>query len=291
MEFYKQHINAVVQLFNSNFNAGLDENTIQSARQQFGKNVLKTSDARNIYQILLGQFTSPLIIILIVASLASFYLQQPRDGLILLIIVVMNGLIGFYQEWKSENILASVKKLVVDKCTVIREGKAIEIFSEDLVPGDIVLLSEGVGIPADIRLIESNGFSANEFILTGESLPSAKDHLFTIEKTISVSEIKNCVFMGTTAARGEAKGIVYATGMLTEIGKISSSSQKIKSTDAPIQTEIKDVAKKITYATLIVGVLLFGTRLILNDSIAMALVFSISVAAAMVPEGLPAQIS
>ena len=291
MEIYKQPVDAVVKQFNSNIKDGLDENTIQSARQKFGKNVLKAANTRSIYRILLGQFSSPLIIILIVASLASFYLKQPRDGLILLIIVVLNGLIGFYQEWKSENILASIKKLVVDKCTVTREGKAIEIFSEDLVPGDIVLLSEGVGIPADIRLIESNGFSANEFILTGESLPSSKDHLFTTEKNISISEIKNAVFMGTTVARGEAKGIVYTTGMHTEIGKISSSSQKIKSTDAPIQTEIKDVAKKLTYATIIIGALLFGTHLLLNDSMAVALVFSISVAAAMVPQGLPAQIS
>ncbi len=291
MEFNIQHIDALIKQFNSDVLHGLNENVIQSAKQKFGKNILKAANTRNVYQILLGQFTSPLIIILLVASLASFYLQQPRDGLILLIIVLMNGLIGFYQEWKSENILASIKKLVVDKCTVTREGKAIEIFSEDLVPGDIVLLSEGIGIPADIRLTESSGFSANEFILTGESLPSSKDHLFIAKKNISISEVKNCVFMGTTVARGEAKGIVYATGMQTEIGKISSGSQKIKSTDAPIQTEIKDVAKKLTYATLVIGVLLFGTRLLLNDTMAVALVFSISVAAAMVPEGLPAQIS
>jgi Ca2+-transporting ATPase len=180
---------------------------------------------------------------------------------------------------------------VVDKCTVTRDGKEIELFSEDLVPGDIVLLSEGVGIPADIRLVESNEFSTNEFILTGESLPSSKDHLFIAGKTMPPSEIKNCVFMGTTVARGEAKGIVYATGMQTEIGKISSSSQKIKSPDAPIQIETKDVAKKLTYVTLGIAALLFGSRLLLNDTIGVALVFSISVAAAMVPEGLPAQIS
>src|SRR5665647_386362 len=171
MEFYKQHIDAAVSQFNSNIKNGLDENAVQSARQKFGKNILKAANTRSIYRILFGQFSSPLIIILIVASLASFYLKQPRDGLILLIIIVMNALIGFYQEWKSENILASIKKLVVDRCTVVREGKTIEIFAEDLVPGDLVLLSEGVGVPADIRLIESNGFSANEFILTGESLP------------------------------------------------------------------------------------------------------------------------
>jgi len=291
MKCYDQHIEAVINQFNSNVQNGLDENAVLSAKQKFGRNVLKAVNTRSIYRILFGQFASPLIIILIVASLASFYLQQPRDGLILLIIVVMNALIGFYQEWKSENILASIKKLVVDKCTVTREGKTIEIFSEDLVPGDIVLLSEGAGIPADIRLIESSGFSTNEFILTGESLPSSKDHLFTVEKNIPVSEIKNCVFMGTTVARGEAKGIVYATGIMTEIGRISSSSQKIKSTDSPVQKEIKDVAKKLTYATIIIGICLFGTRLILNDSLGMALVFAVGVAAAMVPQGLPAQIS
>ncbi|MBN8700357.1 MAG: cation-transporting P-type ATPase [Chitinophagales bacterium] len=291
MEFYKQNIDTVIEQFSSNVITGLNENAILSARKEFGKNTLKVSNTRSVYKILLGQFASPLIIILIVASLASFYLKQPRDGLILLIIVILNALIGFYQEWKSENILASIKKLVVEKCTVIREGKVIEIFAEGLVPGDIVLLSEGVGIPADIRLIESNGFSANEFILTGESLPSSKDHLFVTGKNTSVSEIKNCVFMGTTVARGEAKGIAYATGMQTQIGKISSSSQIIKSTDSPVQKEIKDVAKKLTYATIIIGILLFGTRLVLNDSLGMALVFAVGVAAAMVPQGLPAQIS
>ncbi len=291
MDFYKQPLNSLIEQLHSNARNGLTENIILSTRQHSGKNILKAVNTRSVYQILFAQFTSPLVIILIIASLASFYLKQPRDGLILLIIVVMNALIGFYQEWKSENILASIKKLIVDKCTVIRDNKEIEIFSEDLVPGDIVLLSEGVSVPADLRLIDSNRFSSNEFMLTGESLPSSKDHLFTTDLNIGAAEIKNCVFMGTTVARGEAKGIVYATGMNTEIGKISSSSQKIKSTDAPIQKEIKDVAKKLTYATLLIGIVLFGTRLLLNDSIGIALVFSIGVAAAMVPEGLPAQIS
>ena len=291
MEFYEQPIDAVIKLFNSNAEHGLDENAIQSARQKFGDNVLKPTNSRGFFKILLGQFTSPLVIILIVASLVSYYLGQPRDGSILLVIVILNALIGFYQEWKSENILASLKKLVVNKCTVIRNGKTIEILAEDLVPGDIVKLYEGNGVPADIRLIHSNGFSANEFILTGESLPSDKDHLFVAGKTLQLAEIKNCIYMGTTVARGEATGIVYATGIHTEIGKISSSSQKIKSTDAPVQTEIADVAKKLTYATLIIGACLFGTRMLLNDSIAVAIVFAVSVAAAMVPEGLPAQIS
>ncbi len=291
MQFNKQTIDELIKQLNSDAKEGLNENEVRLALQKFGKNELKDANTRSIYRILFGQFTSPLVIILVVASGASFYLKQARDGIILLIIVVINALIGFYQEWKSENILASIKKLVVDKCTVIRQGKTIEIFAQDLVPGDIVLLSEGVGIPADIRLIESNEFATNEFVLTGESLPSAKDHLFVADKITTIAEVKNCVFMGTTVARGEAKGIVYATGSQSEIGQISTSSQKIKSSDAPIQIEIKDVATKLTIATLIIGVFLFVVRIWFNDPINVALVFAIGVAAAMVPEGLPAQIS
>ena len=140
--------------------------------------------------------------------------------------------------------MASLNSLIVDKCNVIRNGKEIEILAEDLVPGDLVKLIEGEGIPADIRLIESDNFSTNEFILTGESSPTNKDHLFTTDKTLPFSEIKNCIYMGTTVARGEASGIVYATGIQTEIGKIHSTSQKIKSAKAPVQIEIADVAKK-----------------------------------------------
>jgi P-type Ca2+ transporter type 2C len=291
MGIYRYDIDSAIKQFNGDTINGLDEQVIQAIRNKFGKNILRSADTRSILQILLGQFTNPLVLLLIAASLASFYLKQPKDGLVLLTIVVLNALIGFYQEWKSENILASIKKLVIEKCTVVRNGQSFEIYSEDLVPGDLVLLSEGVGVPADIRLTETNGFAVNEFILTGESLPSSKDHLFIAKNKIPVAEIKNMVFMGTTVARGEAKGIVVATGLQTEIGKISATSQKIKTAEAPVQVELKDVAKKISYITIIIGLCLFGTRLLLNDSIAMAIVFSIGVAAAMVPEGLPAQIS
>ena len=291
MEFYKGNIETVVKELTSNSKDGLDERKIKSARQKYGSNVLKATNTISIFKILFRQFISPLVLILIVASAVSFYLGQFRDGSILIIIVILNAMIGFYEEWKSENILASLKSLVVDKCNVIRNGKVIEVLAEDLVPGDIVKLAEGDGIPADIRLIESNGYSANEFILTGESLPANKDHLFTTDKVLPFTEIKNCVYMGTTVARGEATGIVYATGIQTEIGKINSTSQKIKSAKAPVQIEIADVAKKLTYITLIIAAVLFASRMLMNDTLAVALVFSVSVAAAMVPEGLPAQIS
>lgn len=291
MDFYRDDIALLINRFYSDTVNGLSDEKIIAARLKYGKNLIKTAGSRPILLILFRQFTSPLIFILLAAALAAFFLQESGDGLILLIIVVMNALIGFYQEWKSENILASIKNLVVEKCTVVREGKMKEIFSEDLVPGDLVVLTEGTGVPADIRLTLSTGFSVNEFILTGESLPSSKDHTVTASKNLTYSDIRNSVFMGTTVARGNARGIVCATGMETEIGKISATSRKIKSSDAPIQKEVKDIAKKLSYATIFIAILLFATRLLLHDTITMALIFSISVAAAMVPEGLPAQIS
>jgi Ca2+-transporting ATPase len=291
MEFYKEDSKAIEKELNSNIKDGLDESRIKQSRLKYGSNVLKATNTISVLKIIFRQFISPLVLILIIAAAISFYLGQFRDGSILIAIVVLNAMIGFYEEWKSENILASLKSLIVDKCNVIRDGKITEIKVDDLVPGDIVKLIEGDGIPADIRLIDTTEFSANEFILTGESLPSNKDALFTTDKNLLVNEIKNCVYMGTTVARGDATGIVYATGIQTEIGKISTSSQKIKPAKAPVQIEIADVAKKLTYITLVIAAVLFATRMLLKDSVAVALVFSVSVAAAMVPEGLPAQIS
>ena len=181
MEFYQGNIETVIKEFNSNGKDGLDEGKIKSAGQRYGRNVMKSINPVNVIKILLRQFISPLVFILIIASGVSFFLGQFRDGSILIIIVIVNSMIGFYQEWKSENILASLKSLVVDKCNVVRNGKLVEILGEDLVPGDIVKINEGDGIPADIRLIESNGYSANEFILTGESLPAEKDHIIVFQ--------------------------------------------------------------------------------------------------------------
>lgn len=291
MEFYKENIETVLNEFKSDRENGLDEPKVKLARQKYGSNILIATNGIGIFKLIYRQFLSPLVLILIVASAISFYLGQFRDGSILLAIVLVNAVIGFYQEWKSENILASLKSLVVDNCQVIRGGNVIEIPASDLVPGDIVKLTEGNGIPADIRLITTDEYSTNEFILTGESLPANKDATFMANKTLPFNEIKNCVYMGTTVARGDATGIVYATGIQTEIGKISATSQNIKPAKAPVQIEIADVAKKLTYITMVVAAVLFAFRLVMNDSMSVALVFSVSIAAAMVPEGLPAQIS
>lgn len=291
MSFYQQKTKVVVDQFQTAVATGLSHAESADRLKKYGANRIKRTNRRNAWQLFLEQFKNLLVILLIVAAGIAFFLGSERDGLILMLVVLFNAAIGFYQDWKSENILASLKNLIIERCLVIREGKELEVLSEELVPGDIVCLREGDGVPADIRLVDSTGFSTNDFILTGESQPREKSHFALIEKTVGLSEQDNCVFMGTTVAKGEATGVVVATGMGTELGKIAQSSETIDASQTPLQKELNLVGKKITVITLILGAVLLVVRMLMGDVLNEALIFTIGVAAAMVPEGLPAQIS
>lgn len=291
MSFYSENINKLIQSLNTDKANGLSEEDVLKQIKLSGNNKLVNETSRNWAKILLAQFNNLLVILLVVACVLSFQLGATRDGIVLAIIVIVNALIGFYQDWKAENILQSLKSLIIEKCNVVRNGKQKEIPVEDIVVGDVVIINEGDGVPADIRLFESNSLYANEFILTGESQASKKQLSDELKQDVSIGEQINMLFMGTTIARGQAKGIVVATGMHTEIGKIAGKSQKIKQDISPLQKEVNIVAKKITILTLILGVILFAFSLMQGVKVAAALIFSISIAAAMVPEGLPAQIS
>ena len=291
MDFYKNDINELLVQFKTDASAGLSDESAASQFQTIGSNKITGTSSRKWWKILLAQFNNLLVILLIVASLLSFQLGSYRDGIVLGIIVILNAFIGFYQDWKSENILESLKNLIAEKCTVIRSGKSRQIPVEDIVPGDVVIINEGDGIAADMRLLESHSLFINEFILTGESQASEKNNTATVKESASIAEQGNMLFMGTSAAKGQAKGLVVGTGMQTELGRIAGKSQQIKQDISPLQKEINLLAKKITIITLLLGVALFAFSMAQGDKITVALVFAISIAAAMVPEGLPAQIS
>ncbi len=291
MDFYKNNINELLAQFKTDAAAGLSDESAAGQLGTVGPNKITGTATRKWWKIMLAQFNNLLVVLLIVASLLSFWLASYRDGIVLAIIVVLNAFIGFYQDWKSENILQSLKNLIAEKCTVIRSGKSRQIPVEDIVPGDVVIINEGDGIAADMRLLESNSLFVNEFILTGESQASEKNHTSTVNDNASIADQSNMLFMGTSAAKGQAKGLVVGTGMQTELGRIAGKSQQIKQDISPLQKEINLVAKKITIITLFLAVALFAISMVQGEKITAALVFAISVAAAMVPEGLPAQIS
>ncbi len=286
------NINELVQSLKTDSSRGLSQTQATELLQQHGANRLAAKSSRVWWKIVLSQFNNLLVLLLVGASALSFQLGSYRDGIVLAVIVMVNALIGFIQDRKSENILQSLKNLITENTTVIRDGRPVEIPVEDLVPGDIVMIDEGDGVAADMRLLESHSLSANEFILTGESQASEKDHNAEVKEDASIASRTNMVFMGTTIARGQAKGLVVGTGMNTEIGKIAQKAGDIEQEISPLQKEINLVAKKITVITLILGASLFAFSVFVQDeTVGAALVFAISIAAAMVPSGLPAQIS
>lgn len=291
MNAYQKSVNDIIAELKTSAQNGLTDTESTARLKQYGYNRIRQTNKRSMLQVFLEQFKNMLVILLIIAAALSFFLDANRDGIILVLVVLLNAVIGFYQDWKSENILASLKDLIIEHCFVIRNGKKIEIPSVELVPGDMVFLTEGNGVPADIRLVESTGFSTNDFILTGESQPAEKSHAIVLTEEVAVSGQVNCVLMGTTIAKGEARGVVVGTGMNTELGRIAKSSDAIDTGITPLQRELNGVAKKITYVTLILGTALMVVRLFMGDALNDALIFTIGVAAAMVPEGLPAQIS
>ncbi len=201
MNFYQPLVNTIIAELKTSAKNGLTGDESVARLNQYGYNRIKRTNKRNMLQVFLDQFKNMLVILLIVAAALSFFLNSNRDGIILMLVVFFNALIGFYQDWKSENILASLKDLVIERCFVFRNGKKIEVPSDELVPGDIVSLSEGNGIPADIRLIESTGFST-----TGPL--SIMDWLYVMSGAIIYLAVFEVIKLVTLKKAGHIKTVV-----------------------------------------------------------------------------------
>jgi len=241
--FYQMSVEDASDNLKTSVKSGLSPKEAENRIEQYGYNKLEAGKRRHIMFRFFDQFKDLMIIVLIVASALAYYLGDFRGGTILIVIVLVNAVIGFYQEFKAEKILDSLKQIINAKATVIRDGKKMEIPQEELVPGDLVYLEEGCSIPADIRLTETTHFTTNDFILTGESVPQEKIADLVIDKVTSLSNQDNLVFMGITVAKGNAYGIVYGTGMDTAIGRIARASEGIKHDLSPLQKEMNILAK------------------------------------------------
>ena len=269
---------------------GLSPTEARDRLEDYGANELQKIDKESPIVRYMRQFKDLMIILLLGSAVMSFFLGDRQTTTILVVIVLINASLGFYQEHKAESIMASLEKLVVAKARVIRAGKRIEIPTRELVPGDIIYIEEGDNVPADARLIEESELSTNDFALTGESSPSRKfTHL--IKGVVELPLRHNLVFMGTTVATGRGFAAVVGTGMSTELGRIASLSQETKADPSPLQKEMANVAKTITKGTLILGGILMIITLRAGFSVREALVFAIGIAAAMIPQGLPAEVN
>ena len=297
--FYQLSVQEAEKKLNSDVKSGLSSAEAEKRLEKYGHNRLEEGKRRPMALRFLDQFRDLMIIVLIVAAILAYYLDDFRGGTILLVIVFVNAVIGFYQEFKAEKILDSLKAIITTKATVIRDGKRLEIPQDELVPGDLIYMEEGSAIPADIRLTETTNFSTNDFILTGESVPQEKRAELLIEKETTLTNQDNLVFMGITVAKGNAYGIVYGTGMDTAIGRIAKTSESIHHDLSPLQREMNILAKSLTKIAGMIALGLFVINFLLkmnsgqeiSTTVQLSLLFAISVAAACVPQGMPAQVS
>ncbi len=279
----------VLELYGSRAE-GLPAGEAAKRLNKFGFNELQQINKEPLIYKLLRQFQDLMIILLLASAGISIYLQEYRTAAILFVIVIVNATIGFWQEHKAENIMASLEKLVVAKSRVMRDGSLIEIPTAQLVPGDVIYLAEGDSVPADARILTENIFSTNDFALTGESNPSRKFQ-HAIKGEVTLGRRHNLVFMGTTVATGDGHCVVIGTGMQTELGRIANLSQSTKQDLSPLQKEMNHLAATITKGTVILGAILALIAFKESLGIKESFVFAIGIASAMIPQGLPAEVS
>ncbi|MEH2283553.1 MAG: magnesium-translocating P-type ATPase [Nostoc sp.] len=269
--------------------AGLSSQDAKQRLSEFGANSLKQKHKSSAWMLLLNQFKSPIILILIFAAVLSIFLKDAADAIIILTIVFISGLLGFWQERGASNAVEKLLALVQVKATVLRDGQSQEIPNEEVVRGDIVLLSAGKNIPGDCLVLESKDLSVNEAALTGETYPSDKLSGVVPAET-GLSQRTNSLYLGTNVISGTAKAIVVHTGKETEFGKVS---ERLKL--RPSETEFERGLSKFGYflmeVTLILVVLIFVANVYLHRPVLESFLFSLALAVGLTPQLLPAIVS
>jgi Ca2+-transporting ATPase len=298
----------------SDAEAGLTTQEVKQRLQQYGPNELQETAGRSTWEILLDQFKNIMLLMLIAVALISGILDLVdlragklapgeipfKDTIAILLIVILNGILGYLQESRAEKALAALKKLSSPKVRVIRDGRQLEVDGKDLVPGDIMLLEAGVQVSADGRLVEESNLQVRESALTGEAHPSNKQATVHLSEETALGDRVNLVFQGTEVVQGRGKVVVTGTGMKTELGKIADMLQSVESEETPLQQRMSQLGNVLVTGSLIlVAIVIVGGMLhnffsegrwnwnVLQDLVEV----SLSMAVAVVPEGLPAVIT
>ncbi len=253
-----------------------------------GKNVLASKKKVSIFKMILEQLTDKMIIILFVAAFLSFILGETAEGVVILIIIVINAVISIIQEKKAADAVLALKNMNAPMANVIRDGEMKVIPSADLVVGDMVYLEAGGIVPADIRLTSDNGLLIDESALTGESEAVAKDALAVLKEGVSLGDRVNMAFSSTIINYGTGYGVVVSTGMDTEVGKIAHMLDNTDELATPLKRKLEVVGKVLSIAGIIVSILIFIIGFIYGKDVISLLMISISLAISVIPEGLPA---
>lgn len=297
MKYYTEEIDDVLRAQETTLD-GIDSSKADALLEKYGKNKLDEGKKKTTLQRFIEQLKDPMVIILIVAAVISGFAGEVADVVIILLVVLLNAILGVVQEGKAEMAIEALQKMASPYSKVRRNGHTIQIKSEDIVPGDIVLLEAGDAVPADMRLIAASSLKIEEASLTGESVPSEK-HCHVIpegEQEISLGDRHNMAYMGTNVVYGRGEGVVVRTGMSTEMGKIATYISSTEEEKTPLQKALAGLSKILTVCVLGISVFIFIFGVLqsggfVGSNILEMFLLAISLAVAAIPEGLVAVVT
>ena len=289
LNYYRLSPDEVLQQLNSQA-GGLSAEEAAARLERLGGNVLHRTKREPAALTFLRQFKNLLVIMLLTSAGFSLYLHDGKTATILIAIAAMNALVGFFQEHKAETLMNSLEHLLVPQAKVLRSGTLEEVDSTELVPGDVIYIEEGDSVPADVRVLDEAELATNDFALTGESNPSRK-FVHAIAGDVPLGNRHNLLFMGTTVATGTGHGVVIGTGMQSELGRIASLSQVTRSEASPLQKEMNHLATRLAQGTVMLAIVLILIALKEELGLHAAVLFGISIGAAMIPNGLVAEVN
>ncbi len=271
--------------------AGLADAEALQRLSQYGPNAIREQAQRSILRTLLAQFSDFMILVLIAAAIVSGFIGDIADTIAIVVIVVLNAVIGFVQEFRAQRAIAALRKLAAVNAQVIRDGQTRQILAEELVPGDVVVLEAGNIVPADLRLIEAAHCKINEAALTGESQTSDKQTHALDAPDLALGEQTNMAFKGTVVTYGRARALVAATGMQTEIGRIAALLETDGETQTPLQIRLARFGQRLALAILAICALVFAVGLLRGEPPLLMFLTAVSLAVAAIPEALPAVVT
>lgn len=286
---YKESAETVISQLQTKVETGLSSNEAAKRLAEYGLNELKGEKKSTLLEKFIAQFKDFMIIILLIASGVSLVAShEPADAFIILLVVILNAIMGVFQEAKAEEAIDALKEMASPDARVRRDGNVMTVKSHDLVPGDIVLLEAGDIVPADARLIESNSLKVEEAALTGESVPVDKEITLVEDADAGIGDRHNMVFSSTNITYGRAVAVVTSTGMNTEVGHIAAMLSSTEKQKTPLQRDQDRLGKTLTMMILAIAVITFIVGLVRGREVTDMLLVSISLAVAAIPEGLPA---
>ena len=290
MRWHQKTVEDVIEELNSSLK-GISSEEARERILEYGPNELKVKEKKTPFMMFLDQFRDFMILVLIAAAIISGFIGELSDTIAIIVIIVLNAVVGFIQEYRAEKAMAALKKMTAPTATVLRDGVPANIPALQLVPGDAVILEAGKIVPADMRVIEAAQLKLEEAALTGESEAVEKDVKALHDELLPTGDRKNMAYKGTFVTYGRGRGIVVATGMGTEIGKIATMLQEEEEVKTPLQKRLASFGQKLAIAVLAICAIVFSIGVMRGEQPMLMLLTAISLAVAAIPEALPAVIT